>query len=101
MRKPQGTDKKIGHVVIPLFLETNSGETLEEALERSDFSDVANVLNAMEEQDEDLVQIVRELREAKGYGEIFDPRQLAEKIEVVGPSIELSALREHFCASRR
>jgi superfamily II DNA or RNA helicase len=98
MRKPQGSNKAIGYVVIPLFLARNSGETLEEALERSDFSDVANVLNAMEEQDEDLVQIVRELREAKGHGEIFDPRQLAEKIEVVGPSIELSALRANIFA---
>lgn len=98
MRKPEGSDKEVGYVVIPLFLERNSGETLEEALEQSDFSDVANVLNAMEEQDEDLVQIVRELREAKGHGEIFDPRQLAEKVEVVGPSIELSALRANIFA---
>jgi superfamily II DNA or RNA helicase len=98
MRKPSGLDKEVGYVVIPLFLERKSGETPEEAFQRSDFSDVADVLNAMKEQDEDLVQIIRELREAKGHGEIFDPRQLAEKIEVVGPSIELSALRANIFA---
>jgi superfamily II DNA or RNA helicase len=98
MRKPPGLNKEIGYVVIPLFLDRRSGETLEEALERSEFDDVADVLNAMQEQDEDLVQIIRELQEAKGRGEIFNPRRLPEKIEVLGPSIELSALRANICA---
>ena len=61
-------------------------------------SDVANVLNAMQEQDEDLVQIIRELQEAKGREEIFDPQRLSEKIEVLGPSIELSTLRSNIFA---
>ena len=98
MRKPRGSDKETGYVVIPLFLERESGETLEEALERSDFADVADVLNAMQEQDEDLVQIIRELQVAKGRGEIFDPKRLSEKVEVLGPSIELSALRSNIFA---
>jgi superfamily II DNA or RNA helicase len=98
MRKPRGLNKEVGYVVIPLFLDRRSGETLEEALERSEFDDVADVLNAMQEQDEDLVQIIRELQEAKGRGEIFDPRRLSEKIEVLGPPIALSALRSSICA---
>jgi len=98
MRKPRGSTKEIGYVVIPLFLERKSGETIEEALERSDFADVSSVLNAMQEQDEDLVQIIRELQEAKGRGEVFDPQRLAEKIEVLGPSIELSTLRSSIFA---
>jgi hypothetical protein len=98
MRKPPGSNKEVGYVVIPLFLDRSSGETLEEALERSEFDDVADVLNAMQEQDDDLVQIIRELQEAKGRGEKFDPRKLLEKIEVIGPSIELSALRSNICA---
>jgi len=98
MRKPGGSNKQVGYVAIPLFLDRRSGETLEEALERSEFDEVADVLNAMQEQDEDLVQIIRELQEAKGRGEIFDPRRLSEKIEVLGPSIELSALRSNIFA---
>jgi Helicase associated domain/Helicase conserved C-terminal domain len=98
MRKPHGSNKKVGYVVIPLFLDRRSGQTPEEALERSEFADIADVLNAMQEQDDDLVQIIRELREAKGRGEIFDPRRLLEKIEVLGPSIELSTLRTNICA---
>src|SRR5262249_16189091 len=98
MRKPSGLIKEVGYIVIPLFLDRRSGETLEEALERSEFDDVANVLNAMQEQDEDLIQIIRELKEAYGRREIFDPRRLLEKIEVLGPSIELSALSSNIFA---
>jgi len=85
MRKPQGLNKEVGYVVIPVFRDRSSGETLEEALERTEFDDVADVLNAMQEQDEDLVQIIRDLQEAKGRGEVFDPRRLLEKIDVVAP----------------
>jgi hypothetical protein len=52
----------------------------------------------MQEQDEDLVQIIRELQEARGCGAVFDPRVLSEKVEVVGPSIELSALQSSIYA---
>jgi predicted helicase len=45
MRKPPGLNKEVGYVVIPLFLDRKSNETLEEALARSEFDDVANVLN--------------------------------------------------------
>jgi hypothetical protein len=98
MRKPRGSDKEIGYVVIPLFLERESDETLQDALARSDFYDVANVLNAMQEEDEDLVQIIRELKITKGKGEIFDPTRLSEKVEVVGPSIDISTLRSNIFA---
>ena len=98
MRKPRGSNKEVGYVVIPLFLERESEETLEEALKRSEFSDVADVLNAMQEQDDDLVQIVREMQEAKGRGELFDPKRLSEKIEVIEPAIELSALKSNIFA---
>jgi predicted helicase len=83
MRKLGGSDKEVGYVVVPLFLERKSGETLEAALKRSDLSNVVDVLNAMQEQDEDLVQIIRELQIAKGRGEIFDQRRLSEKIDIL------------------
>jgi superfamily II DNA or RNA helicase len=98
MRKPRGSDKTLGYIVVPLFLEREGDETLEQALERSEFSDVADVLNALQEQDEDLIAIVRELQEAKGRGKVFDPRRLAEKIEVLGPTIDLSRLTSNIFA---
>jgi hypothetical protein len=65
----------------------------DQVLERSDFGDVADVLNALQEQDDDLIAILRELQEAKGRGEVFNPKRLAEKIEVLGPTIELSNVK--------
>lgn len=97
MRRPRGLKKEVGYVVIPLFLDRRSGETVGEALERSEFDDVADVLNAMQEQDESLVQIIRELQEAKGRGKVFDPKRLLEKIDVLGPSIELWTLQSNIC----
>src|SRR5262249_8834300 len=97
MRKPRGSTKEVGYVVIPLFLDRKSGETLPEALERSEFDGVADVLNAMQEQDEGLVQMIRELQEAKGHEEIFDPRRLLEKIDILGPSIDLWTLQSNIC----
>jgi hypothetical protein len=98
MRKPDGSGKEVGYVVVPMFLERKNEETLQQALERSDFADVANVLTAMQEQDEDLIQIIRELKEAASRQEIFDPRRLSEKVEVLGPSVELSTLRSNIFA---
>jgi predicted helicase len=92
MRKPRGSDKTLGYIVVPLFLERKGEETLENALERSDFSDVADVLNTLQEQDDEMIEIVRELQEAKGRGEFFNPRRLAEKIVLSGPTIVLSQL---------
>jgi superfamily II DNA or RNA helicase len=87
-----GADKAHGYVVVPLFLERAADESLEAAFERSDFKAVATVLNAMQEQDEDLVDIIRQLKEAKGRGDIFNPKNLMNKVQVIGPPVELAAL---------
>jgi hypothetical protein len=98
MRKPNGSDKTTGYVVIPIFLQKITQETTEQALQRSDFDDVADILNAMPEQDEELMLIIRELTEARGRGEAFNPRMLSDKVEVLGLSIELSTLRASIFA---
>jgi len=87
-----GAEKTHGYVVVPLFLERAADESLEAAFERSDFKAVATVLNAMQEQDEDLTDIIRALKEAKGRGEVFDPKNLTDKVQVIGPPVELAAL---------
>ena len=98
MRKPRGSDKALGYIVVPLFLELGRDETLEQALERSDFADVAEVLNALLEQDEELIDIVRELQEANGRGELFNPTRLTDKMEIIGPTIEFSQLKDNIFA---
>jgi hypothetical protein len=93
MRQSKATNKKLGYIVVPLFIEQKKGETEAGALARSGFAEVAMVLGAMLENDDDLVDLIREMKEAKGRGDKFNPKSLREKIEVIGPAIDLDELR--------
>ena len=93
MRQSKATNKKLGYIVVPLFIEQKKNETEAEALARSGFDEVAAVLGAMLENDDDLVDLIREMKEAKGRGNKFNPKSLHEKIEVIGPAIDLDELR--------
>ena len=94
MRVSRATDKKLGYIVVPLFVEQEKGETEAEALSRSGFDDVAMVLGAMLENDSDLIDVIREAQEERGFGIKFNPRKLNAKIDVIGPAIDLSELTQ-------
>jgi superfamily II DNA or RNA helicase len=94
MRKSNATNKKLGYIVVPLFIEQNKEETEDEALARSGFEEVAMVLGAMLENDEDLIDIIKEMQEARGRGDKFNPKQFRDKIEVIGQEIELEELTQ-------
>ena len=79
--------------MVPLFIRQEKGETEAEALARTGFEEVAMVLGAMLENDDDLVDLIRQMQEAKGRGDKFNPKRLHEKIEVIGPAIDLDELR--------
>src|SRR6476660_5151738 len=91
MRKPEG--KEVGYVLLPLFLETQENETIEEALERTDFEEAWDVLQAIQEQDAALAEIIREMREERGRRAGFDDSRLKERVEVIGPKVSLDVLR--------
>ncbi len=92
MRKPRGGSKTVGYIVVPVFAEDATEQSLERAIKSEEFNDVALILNSLLEQDEELVEIVRELKQAKGRGEVFNPQRFKEKIEVIGPLIKLDEL---------
>ena len=94
MRQSKATNKKLGYIVVPLFIEQKKGETEAEAFTRAGFDEVAEVLGAMLESDDDLVETIKDMQEARGRGDIFNPRQLHEKIEVIGPAINLEKLTQ-------
>lgn len=94
MRQSKATNKKLGYIVVPLFIEQKKGETEAEAFTRAGFDEVAEVLGAMLESDDDLVDTIKEIQEARGHGDKFNPRQLHEKIEVIGPAINLDKLTQ-------
>jgi predicted helicase len=92
MRKTDG--KQTGYVLLPLFLEAQENETIEEALERTDFQEAWDVLQAMQEQDAALADIIREMREERGRRGGFDDSRLRERVEVLGPEVVLDVLRD-------
>lgn len=94
MRQSKATNKKLGYIVVPLFIEQKKGETEAEAFTRAGFDEVAEVLGAMLESDDDLVDTIEKIQEARGRGDKFNPRQLHEKIEVIGPAINLDKLTQ-------
>lgn len=94
MRQSKATNKKLGYIVVPLFIEQKKGETKDQAFTRSGFDEVAGVLGAMLESDDDLVDTIEKMQEAQGRGDKFNPRQLHEKIEVIGPAINLDKLTQ-------
>jgi len=97
MRKAPG--KEVGYVLIPLFLEMENEESVEEALERTGLEDIWNVLQAMQEQDEALVDIIRQMREDKGRTGGFNDARLREKIETLGPELSLESLQNSISAA--
>lgn len=98
MRKPRGGDKQLGYIVVPLYAEDTSGNSLEAAIQSEGFDDVALIINSLLEQDSELTEIISELQQAKGRGEVFNPKRLKEKIEVIGPYINLAQLESSIFA---
>ena len=95
MRKPRGpTTKTVGYVVVPVFAGMEEDDDLESAIKSEKFEEVVDVLNSLQEHDDELVDIIREIRQRKGGGESFNPRRLFEKIEVIGPRVDLHRLTE-------
>lgn len=90
--------KSVGYVLLPLFIETATGETLEQALVRTGFEEVWSVLASLAEQDEALVDTIRQMREDLGRTGRFSDRTLRETVEVIGQTIELEALRSAVSA---
>jgi hypothetical protein len=89
-------DKEFGYILIPLYLQREIGESIEGALERTDFSEVWNVLQALREQDEVLNDIISQMRIDKGRRKGFDDSRFREKVEILGTEINLETLRRNI-----
>ena len=100
MRIPrdQAPDKSIGYILVPLFLKQDKGESVEEAVQRTEFDEIWNILQAMKEHDEVLADIIRRIKEDKGRTGGYDDSRFREKIEILAPDISLKSLREGITA---
>jgi superfamily II DNA or RNA helicase len=91
MRRAEG--KAVGYVLVPLYVEQETGETVEEAVSRSDFDEVWDVLNSLQEQDDVLAEIIRQFGEQKGSGKGYDDSRMNERVDFGGPRLSLETLR--------
>lgn len=91
--------KKFGFVLVPLYVEKARGETVEQAVKRSDFDEVWNVLRQLREHDDLLAQIISEMRIQRGETGGFDDTRFRERIQFLGPSLSLDSLRKSITAA--
>jgi superfamily II DNA or RNA helicase len=85
--------KTRGFVLVPLYVEQASGETVELAIQRGEFDEVWQVLQSLQEQDAILAETISQLREYRGRGTGFDDAAFRDQVDVLGPRICLELLR--------
>lgn len=99
MRLSPETGKQSGYVLVPLYVEKARGETIEQAVLRSNFDEVWKVLQGLKEQDDLLAQIIAEMRIERGRTGGFDDSRFRERIETLGPELSLETLRRTITAA--
>jgi hypothetical protein len=87
-------DKELGYVLVPLYLEQNAGESIEEAIARTNFEEVWDILQSLQEQDEVLAEMIRDMAVVKGRGKGFDDNRFSERIDFIGPALDLESIRD-------
>lgn len=99
MRLSPKTGKQFGYVLVPLYVEKARGESIQEAVLRSNFDEVWRVLQGLKEQDDLLAQIIAEMRIERGRTGGFDDSRLRERLDLLGPELSLETLRRTITAA--
>jgi hypothetical protein len=97
MRKQQG--KTTGYVLVPLLVEQAAGESIHEAIERTEFDEVWGVLQALQEQDVTLAENIRQMRIQRGRTGDYDDLPFIEKISILAPELPLQTLRRSIATA--
>jgi superfamily II DNA or RNA helicase len=96
MRKSPG--KQLGYILIPLYVEMEAGESLDDAVARADFDEIWDVIQSMQEQDEVLADLIR----LAGINAIlsggFKANPFDDLIDIQGPLIYLETIRASVAA---
>jgi len=95
MRRAPG--KEIGYVLVPLFVEMQKGESVEEAVGRTRFTEIWETLQTLQEQDDVLAEYISRMAETKGRTGEFNAAE-AEMVEVQGENVGLDTLLNSVAA---
>ena len=90
----RANDKKLGYVLVPLYVEQPRGERVEDAVLRTDFDTVWHVLQRLKEHDDLLADAIATMQQDRGRTGGYDDSRFRERVEVIGPEITLEALRK-------
>lgn len=92
-RDPANLSKLTGYIFVPLYVEQAKGESLEAAIERTEFDEVWAVLQAMQEQDDVLDDRIHYVlatgKKTKGFNDAI----IRQRVEITGPAVALDKLR--------
>ena len=92
-RDPANKSKLTGYIFVPLYVEQAKGESLEAAIERTEFDEVWAVLQAMQEQDDVLDDrihyVIATGKKTKGFNDAI----IRQRVEITGPAVALNKLR--------
>ncbi len=92
LRKPEGEPKDVGYVLVPLLLDTESGEDVEEAVRRARLDVLWDVLTSLMDEDEQLTEtLIAGLRERDDWAE-YGLSVFRDYLEVIGDA-QLDAVR--------
>ncbi len=91
MRRSAGKD--LGYVLVPLYLEQALGESIEDAVKRTEFDEIWDILQSLQEQDEVLADVIRQYGEQKGQGKGYNDKGCADRVEFLGPILQLEELK--------
>ena len=92
-RKDKNNPGKEAYVLVLLYLEVHAGESVGEAAKRADCGELLNVLSALKDVNHELADDVSTMRQQIGQGKGFDDSRFREKVEVLGPVVDLDTFR--------
>ncbi len=82
-----------GYIFVPLYVEQAKGESLEAAIDRTEFDEVWAVLQAMQEQDDVLDDRIHYVLAAGKKTKGFSDAIIRQRAEITGPAVSLDKLR--------
>ena len=91
MRKSPGKD--LGYVLVPLYVELEAGESIDEAVARANFDEIWDILQTLQEQDEVLAELISQSARTKASFKEFGKNPIYDRIIIEGSILGLNSIQ--------